>query len=116
MVSGALGVSPYGIFFVGLLFLYDYGTHHGRGVADRLLQHLNVWKRASLFPSCNCSDGYGGDTTAFTGRERILISGPFKASRVFLHHMNFGRANNPSLLHGTSNLWTVQSFARFRRV
>jgi hypothetical protein len=25
--------------------------------------------------------------------------------------MNFGRTNNASLLHGTSNLWVVQSFA-----
>ena len=57
MLSGALGVSPYAVSFVGLLFLYDYGTHHSRGVADRLLQHLNVWKRASLSPSCNRSDG-----------------------------------------------------------
>ena len=45
MRAGALGVGPYTIFFVGLLFLYDYDAHHGRGVADRLLQHLNVWKR-----------------------------------------------------------------------
>ena len=66
VLSGALEVSPYAVFFVRLLFLYDYDAHHGRGVADRLLQHLNVWKHASPFPSWNCSDGYGGDATAFT--------------------------------------------------
>jgi hypothetical protein len=31
-------------------------------------------KGASLSPSCNRSDGYGGDTTAFTGRERSIAS------------------------------------------
>ena len=30
--------------------------------------------------------------------------------------VNFGRSHHSSLLHGTSDLWTVQSLACFRRV
>jgi len=74
VLSGALGFSPYASFFVRLLFLYDYGAHRRRGVADRLIKHLNVRKRASLSPSCNRSDSYGGVTTALTGRERSIVS------------------------------------------
>jgi hypothetical protein len=74
VLSGALEVGPYAILFVRLFFLYDYGAHHGRGVAHRPLQHLNVWKQGSPSPSWNRSDGYGGDATAFTYRERSIGS------------------------------------------
>jgi hypothetical protein len=74
VLSGAVGYGPYASFFVWFLFWYGCGAHRRCGVADRLTQHFNDRKRASLSPSCNRSDSYGRVTTALTGRERSIAS------------------------------------------
>jgi len=48
VLSGAVGYGPYASFFVWFLFWYGCGAHRHCGVADRLTQHFNDRKRASL--------------------------------------------------------------------
>src|SRR5207244_5028740 len=79
VLSVALGYCPYASSFFWFLFCYGGGAHRRRGVADRLTQHFNDRKRASLSPSCNRS--YGGATTALTERSiasKGCLSGRFR--------------------------------------
>src|SRR6516225_2232994 len=46
--SPVLGFGRYGASFARLLFLHDCGFDSSRGCDDRLVQHLNIGKRASL--------------------------------------------------------------------
>jgi hypothetical protein len=67
----------------------------------------NPWRGLSVVHTLGVVQKWR-DARQATGRPRV--------SFMSLHHMNFGWANNASLLHGISNLWTVQSLARFRPV